>query len=970
MADSDDETDTSLNLSRRDFTKAAGVGGVLAAVADPTTATPVTATDAGLEDAIEESFTPTEWLTVGPFQFQRRDLMSDWLTPAGGEQTVSTTTDEEIDTSTIPSELAAGGLAEWRTEELDAGSTTVPLTFSDLVDPTGEGEFLPLTGDGLVDNHQAWYGYGGVLLTLAYAVATFERDSEELAVLETDASQIWVNGRAYDDTPVGVVLQEGQNTVLVKQTTTLGDGQADVEFRPPEAPVEISSIERVPDLREGEQTDRPAAVRVTNTTPERQTNVTLELAPEEGDLIATQTVDLEEPLAPFETRMVNTRVRTTRAVSSTESAVTQTTRESVTVDKQSLPTTHRAEVESPEESETVQFKPASLEQETRIVVTVTTESDSHQESTGLTVRQPGDEVVTTYQSQIDESVQQFGYREPANIDTASGPFEAVHFLHGAGVDADSAAGSIAAREDLYVIAPETRGPVAFDHEDIGRLDDLEALEVAQQRFNIDPNQIYLVGHSMGGHGTWHIGTWHAERYAALGPQHSWPDHESYVIVPYKRDRLHTHPNMWSAREISLYKNLAGPNTENLADGTTPVFALHGGRDDETPPLMPRNMLRMLRNRGLSVATTAGDTYSGPGPEEVDVSYLEVPDADHWWDKDIGPGTDAVNHPDQFEWLRSTSRDQTPREVQFYTVNLDISHTKYWLGVLQQQQANTPTRVSAEVDGNQLEITTENVAVLQVGYDVFVEYGLANELIIDDEPYSFSVADLRLGDTRDFLDDRRTLRNMAVTIDLEAETITRPDSGAQSKRSGLYGPMRHVHYDPYRIVYGTAGDESITDISLSLANLRSHRLVDRARAPAPVIRDVDVTENIKESYNLILIGTPETNRILAEYNDAVPISVGDETVTVGDQTYEGEYGVQYVYPTPDQDDQLLQVVTGTSMSGLRLNELVNWIPTHTPSPDYMIFDDDFRFQGFNACLAAGYFDRNWELENAIDERRNR
>lgn len=991
------DSESPSSIGRREFAKATGLAALFAAATSPAAAADArdeplaTAADVGVADAIDEPFAPREWLAVGPFQFQRRDLMVDWLTPIGGEQAASDGDVEADPDAYLPSELAAAGGAEWQRHELDEGETTVPLDFSEAIDPTGEGEYMPLTGAGLTDNHQAWFGYGGVLFSRAYALAVFERDEPGVAVLESDASQVWVNGSMYDATPAGAVLQEGTNYVLLKQTTVLGAGAADVEFRPPEAPVEVTSIDRVPDLREGEEHDLPAAVRVMNITPEPVDDLRVTLEPAEGDLLEERTVEVEPPLAPFETRLVNARVVTTEPVAADAAAVETATTEPETAASSGMATTVEGEVfANDDDRQDVELDATAAENRTTVVATAVVGEAAHDAATELTVRGPDERFVTTYESAIDESVQYFGYRRPANYDEADGPFEAVHYLHGATVDAESAAGSIAPRDDLFVIAPETRGPVAYDHEDLGRLDDNEALAVAMERFDIDEDRVYLLGHSMGGHGTWHVGTTHSDRYAAIGPQHSWPDHESYVVVPYKRDRLHTHPRLWSARETSLYKNLAGPNTENLADGNLPVFALHGGADDETPPLMARNHVRMLANRGLSVHAVGADRYDGPGSNEVDVAYLEVPGADHWWDKDIGPGTDAVNHPDQFEWVRENVRDPYPESLRFYTTNLAVEDGKHWVTVLLQRRAHAPTRVDARIKGGSIRIETENVARLAIDRTVVDRYDLDGTAVVDGEAY-----ELR---GRDVLDDRDDLGESPVPLDLvRGRVARRPIPDGVYKTADRYGPMRQVHYDPYRIVYGTGGSESETEAALALANLRSHRLVDRARAPAPVIPDTAVTEDLIQASNLVLVGTPDSNDVLADLQADAPLVVEDGAVELrprrrgrgrgrggdlpasrrpigGDEfdvdarRYEGDLGVQYVYPNPKAPDRLVQVSTGTSVVGLRLNELVNWIPTFTPSPDYMVFDDEFRYQAFNACRAAGYFDVDWGLSPVLGEHR--
>jgi predicted peptidase len=73
-----------------------------------------------------------------------------------------------------------------------------------------------------------------------------------------------------------------------------------------------------------------------------------------------------------------------------------------------------------------------------------------------------------------------------------------------------------------------RGPVGGpdtganngDPDNLGELSELDVMNVlgsVRKEFNIDTNRIYLMGHSMGGGGTWHLGITHPELWAALAP---------------------------------------------------------------------------------------------------------------------------------------------------------------------------------------------------------------------------------------------------------------------------------------------------------------------------------------------------------------------------------------------------------------------------------------------------------------------
>lgn len=66
----------------------------------------------------------------------------------------------------------------------------------------------------------------------------------------------------------------------------------------------------------------------------------------------------------------------------------------------------------------------------------------------------------------------------------------------------------------------SRGDAASDPDNLGELseeDVLNVLHITLDEFNIDPDEVFLAGHSMGGGGTWYIGTKYPELWAGLAP---------------------------------------------------------------------------------------------------------------------------------------------------------------------------------------------------------------------------------------------------------------------------------------------------------------------------------------------------------------------------------------------------------------------------------------------------------------------
>ncbi len=149
----------------------------------------------------------------------------------------------------------------------------------------------------------------------------------------------------------------------------------------------------------------------------------------------------------------------------------------------------------------------------------------------LRVLKPEQTHKVTFRSKIDGSVQYY-----ALVPATPGPQTPglILTLHGAGVEGLGQADCFKPKPWTHVVAATNRRPYGFDWEDWGRLDALEVLDEASHTLKVDPHRIWLTGHSMGGHGTWHLGVTFPDKFAAIGPSAGWISMMSYAGVPRHR----------------------------------------------------------------------------------------------------------------------------------------------------------------------------------------------------------------------------------------------------------------------------------------------------------------------------------------------------------------------------------------------------------------------------------------------------
>jgi predicted esterase len=127
-----------------------------------------------------------------------------------------------------------------------------------------------------------------------------------------------------------------------------------------------------------------------------------------------------------------------------------------------------------------------------------------------------------YRSAVDHTLQPYRLFIPEAY-SASKPNALLIALHGMGGDEnimfdgyDGALKREAGRVGLVVACPKGRDSASM-YRDSAEQDVMDVLAEVRRDYNIDSNRIYLMGHSMGGYGTWSIAMAHPDVFAALGP---------------------------------------------------------------------------------------------------------------------------------------------------------------------------------------------------------------------------------------------------------------------------------------------------------------------------------------------------------------------------------------------------------------------------------------------------------------------
>lgn len=350
----------------------------------------------------------------------------------------------------------------------------------------------------------------------------------------------------------------------------------------------------------------------------------------------------------------------------------------------------------------------------------------------------------TRRSAVDRSTQYHAVHPPSDFDPGR-DYALALSLHGASVEAIGQARAYGQKDWLFLVAPTNRRPFGFDWQDWGRLDALEALDWALDALPIDPTQVHLTGHSMGGHGSWHLGVLHSDRFATVGPSAGWVSFFTLGTTPTSIEGLER------ARAHSYTRDYY----ENLSDEA--VYIIHGSADDNIPVGQSR------------------DAFSDLQGVPVELTYHEQPGAGHWWDDDPEtPGAACVDWPPLFETMQRRRLEVSPLELAFRSPNPGVRSR---FGFVEVQAAEDPYAdftVRSQLVEGALRVETTNV----------------RSLILDGD---------RLGEAG--LD--------AVSVDgAEVEVVPGPIRvGESAKRPGQYGPFKEVMFRPFCFVYADGDPEA-------------------------------------------------------------------------------------------------------------------------------------------------------------------
>ncbi|MGQ0614164.1 MAG: prolyl oligopeptidase family serine peptidase, partial [Planctomycetaceae bacterium] len=517
----------------------------------------------------------------------------------------------------------------------------------------------------------------------------------------------------------------------------------------------------------------------------------------------------------------------------------------------------------------------------------------------LAPRTPREARRHTFLSAMDGSAQEYALLPPTGAPARAG---IVLSLHGAGVDCLNQARAYSPKPDLFIVCPTNRRPFGFDWQDWGRRDAYEALAHARAVTGARRDRTFLAGHSMGGHGTWHLAANDPDAFDAIAPSAGWSSFDSYGGRPAARLDAVWRGADGASLTLDLIANLA----------PLPIFILHGADDDNVPPSEARLMEAALRAAGAA---------------SLEVHFQEK--AGHWWDGSAAAGADCVDWRGIFDLFARARRPADPDTIDFVCADPGVDSEHFWVRVHQPLRYGSMLRVKARREPGRVLVTTENVRRLKLS--------------------------LRVSPTALEIDGTPLRVEGEVWLLREGDRWSCAAPPAAEKSPGRSGPFKRAFDRRFLLVVGKEDREA-----LARARYDAQVWWYRGNGDAPVVTDERFLQGEFSGRNVILYGNAATNRAWdALLPRSCPVRAEEGRLAIGDREWKGDaLGCLFVYPRKGDGAALVGVFASTGPRGQRLGSALLPFVSGVGYPDFAAFDASLLEGGDAGVLEAGWFTPDW------------
>lgn len=540
-------------------------------------------------------------------------------------------------------------------------------------------------------------------------------------------------------------------------------------------------------------------------------------------------------------------------------------------------------------------------------------------------------------SNVDDTQPPFIVCAPAEL-PASGSLPTVLLLHDV-LDDPSSAGFVEegfrlASEWLNIVAENIPSILAipFGRGNGGWLgaggnDLFVMLDELRRQFPIDESAISLLGIGAGGTGALQLAGWFPDRFAAVAAIGAWTDPSLDIPLGSAQWPEWEQTQRNAMAPIAIVSNLRN----------TPIHLEHPWYFQGIGSTAGRTHFERMKSRCIDEGITV---------RTAEASGLMA------FEKKA-----PVQRASLYEWLIAQKRNAQPESVEFSFESASWRASECQrVHIHRFAKPGKTARLEGSISSKGYRLKTKRIEALTVQW----LDGEARKIRIDDSRFEF--LETAAGWTQF---EKLGSEWQATETGADARWLVPPRDG-RLKSAGSSGPMFDLRWNGTIVVPGSLGDEADIEANTSFANSLAQRWQQGAdsiqphpgdrtvAADIPVVLDSALSDQQQVERNVILIGRPQTNLVLARLGDRLPMQWSDESTGSSFRLNGKRYddpadAVMILYPNPEAPRRYLLVISSNSPAGLAAASRIEtaWLP------DFIVFNQ-------SQVLDWGYFGSDWQL----------
>ena len=474
-----------------------------------------------------------------------------------------------------------------------------------------------------------------------------------------------------------------------------------------------------------------------------------------------------------------------------------------------------------------------------------------------------------------------------------------------------------------VLHPFGRQCVGFKF--AGETDITEAIMDAQDRYNIDPRKVVLIGFSMGGAGAWHYGAHYAADFCAVSPGAGFAETARYRKLKPEDFPPAYEQRLWGLYDVPCY-------TRNLFN--LPTIAYSGENDKQ-----------------IQAAQIMEEAFIAEGRK---LEHL------------IGPGVEHKYEPKTLEKLlarlesiAAKGHAEPPPEVHLQTRTLSYSFM-HWVNAERLTEHWVDSRIDAKLVGkNKIVVTTKNiesVSLFPFEEMAGVEIAIDTDNLVVKKPLKTS--------------EGEPATAFLHRVGGHWTEMTRLPTG-RHKDGYVHGPIDDAFTGNGKVVVvmptGKSKHEKIAQWVKEESEHQQTRWRALMRGELTVKTDKEVIEELAKakedqpSDNYLLWGDVDSNLLLAKWQKDLPVEWKEKTWSLGGKSYDAAKTVPVlIYPSPANSTKY--VVLNSGLTFREGHDSTN--SNQTPKlPDWAALDITVvaDANGAGKVVEAGFFDEEWKAK---------